>query len=130
MLMQPQSKFSILGGKNAKDIPHHRDIERLWTRITIDDYKPVIEPLQQYLYGNDGKQPGDPEKAAIAMIQAIESPEPPLRLLLGTDATDLWEKKQAAMDSELKKWREISESTAFEGVEVGQVGRAISFSAK
>lgn len=91
-------------------------------KSAIEDYKPVIEPLQQYLYGNDGKQPGDPHKAALAMIKGIEADEPPLRLMLGADAFGLWEKKQTVMDEEFTTWREIGEDTAFDGVEVGQIG--------
>ncbi len=53
---------------------------------SIDDYEPVVEPIRQYLYGNDGKQPGDPRKAALAIIKAVESDAPPLRLMLGADA--------------------------------------------
>ena len=52
----------------------------------IDAYRPVIDPLEAYLYGGDGKQPGDPAKAADAMIAAVESDDPPLHLLLGADA--------------------------------------------
>lgn len=88
----------------------------------IDDYKPVIEPLQQYLYGNNGKQPGDPHKAALAMIAAVEAHEPPLRLMLGADAFGLWEKKRAAMEADFSAWREVGEDTAFDGVEVRQIG--------
>jgi NADP-dependent 3-hydroxy acid dehydrogenase YdfG len=89
---------------------------------TIDDYKPVIEPIGQYLYGNDGKQPGDPHKAAIAMIEAVEAQKPPLRLILGADAFGLWEKKRTAMEEEFTTWRKVGEDTAFDGVEVGQIG--------
>lgn len=89
---------------------------------TIDDYQPVVEPIRQYLYGSNGKQPGDPHKAALAMIQAVESPEPPLRLILGADAFGLWEKKRAAMDEEFAKWRKIGEDTAFDGVELQAIG--------
>lgn len=89
---------------------------------TIDDYKPVIEPIGQYLYGNDGKQPGDPSKAALAMIAAVESDKPPLRLVLGADAFGLWEKKRAAMEEEFATWRKVGENTAFDGVEVSQIG--------
>lgn len=89
---------------------------------TIDDYKPVIEPIQQYLYGNDGKQPGDPRKAAEAMIKAVETSDPPLRLMLGADAFGLWEKKRAAMDEEFSTWRKIGVETAFDAVEVIQIG--------
>ena len=89
---------------------------------TIEDYKPVIEPIQQYLYGSDGKQPGDPQKAAFAMIEAVEAANPPLRLMLGADAFGLWEKKRTAMEEEFTTWRKIGEDTAFDGVEVGQIG--------
>lgn len=88
----------------------------------IDDYKPVIEPIQNYLYGNDGKQPGDPAKAAEAMIEAVESENPPLRLMLGADAYGLWEQKRAAEKTELEAWREIGLKTAFEGVEIQKIG--------
>lgn len=56
------------------------------------------------------------------MIQAVESPEPPLRLILGADAFGLWEKKRTAMDEEFAKWRKIGEDTAFEGVEIQTIG--------
>jgi NAD(P)-dependent dehydrogenase (short-subunit alcohol dehydrogenase family) len=89
---------------------------------TIDEYQPVVEPIRQYLYGGSGQQPGDPHKAARAMIQVVESDEPPLRLMLGTDAYGLWEKKCAAMNDELAKWRTVGEDTAFEGVQVNAIG--------
>lgn len=88
----------------------------------IDDYKPVIEPIREYLYGNDGKQPGDPRKAALAMIEAVEASEPPLRLMLGADAFGLWKKKRAEMEAEFSEWREVGTNTAFDGVEVMQIG--------
>lgn len=89
---------------------------------TIDDYKPVVEPIRQYLYGNDGKQPGDPHKAALAMIEVVESANPPLRLMLGADAFGLWEKKRAEMDTDFSKWRKVGEDTAFDGAEVQAIG--------
>ncbi|MBV9748142.1 MAG: SDR family NAD(P)-dependent oxidoreductase [Acetobacteraceae bacterium] len=88
----------------------------------LDAYRPVIEPVEAYLYGSDGKQPGDPRRAAEAMIAAVESDNPPLRLLLGTDAIGLWEKKQAALAADLAHWRAIGEATAFEGATVAPVG--------
>ncbi|MBW4599319.1 MAG: SDR family NAD(P)-dependent oxidoreductase [Calothrix sp. FI2-JRJ7] len=89
---------------------------------TIEDYKPVIEPIQQYLYGNDGKQAGNPRKAALAMIKVVEADEPPLRLMLGADAFGMWEKKRATMDKEFSMWRKVGEETTFDGVEVIQIG--------
>jgi NAD(P)-dependent dehydrogenase (short-subunit alcohol dehydrogenase family) len=88
----------------------------------IAAYRPVIEPVQAYLYGSDGKQPGDPHEAATAMIAVVESDDPPLRLLLGEDAIGLWEAKQAAITADLARWRGMSEATAFAGVKVKPVG--------
>lgn len=88
----------------------------------IDDYRPVIEPIAQYLYGSDGRQPGDPQKAAEAMIAAVESDDPPLRLLLGADAFGLWERKRDAMEAEFARWREVGLATAYPDAVVTPVG--------
>lgn len=88
----------------------------------MDEYKPVVEPLQEYLYGNNGKQPGDPRKAAEAMIRAVETENPPLRLMLGADAYGLWEKKRADEKTEFEVWRKVGINTAFDGVKVEQIG--------
>ncbi len=88
----------------------------------INAYRPVIEPVEQYLYGSDGQQPGDPAKAAKAMIAVVDSATPPLRLLLGQDAIGLWQMKRDGVDADLAAWQEIGEATAFEGVQVRPVG--------
>lgn len=89
---------------------------------TIADYAVAIEPIRQYLYGNDGKQLGDPRKAAQAMIQAVESEDPPLRLMLGADAYALWEQKLAAMQAELARWRSVGEATACDDASFAAIG--------
>ncbi|BDI20294.1 short-chain dehydrogenase/reductase [Nostoc cf. commune SO-36] len=88
----------------------------------IDDYKGVIEPLREYLYGGNGKQPGDPKKAALAIIQVVESENPPLRLMLGLDAYSLWEQRRTVEREEFQHWREIGINTAFEGADVTPIG--------
>lgn len=88
----------------------------------IGAYRPVIAPIEAYLYGSDGRQPGDPGKAAEAMIAAVESSEPPLRLLLGADAIGLWEKKRQDVDADLGRWRKVGNDTAYEGAVVAPVG--------
>lgn len=89
---------------------------------TMSEYEAVVEPIRKYLYGSSGQQPGDPHKAALAMIYVVESKEPPLRLMLGADAYELWEKKRAVMDEELARWRTMGQDTAFPGVAVGPIG--------
>ncbi|MGF1936217.1 MAG: oxidoreductase [Nostoc sp. ChiQUE02] len=88
----------------------------------IDDYKAVIDPLREYLYSGNGKQAGDPKKAALAMIQVVESENPPLRLMLGSDAYSLWEQRRTAERQEFENWREIGIHTAFEGAVVTPIG--------
>ncbi|NMG07730.1 oxidoreductase [Brasilonema sp. UFV-L1] len=88
----------------------------------IADYEPVISSFRQWLQDNDGKQPGDPKKAALAMIQAVESDNPPLRLTLGADAVSAIDAKLESVKAELYAWKEVAVNTAFEGAEVGAIG--------
>lgn len=88
----------------------------------IDDYKPVIDPIRAYLYDNHQKQPGDPKKAALAIIQAVESENPPLRLLLGADAYGMWERKRTEERQEFAEWKEIGINTAYEDAVVAPIG--------
>lgn len=90
--------------------------------FAIDDYQPLIEPIRQYLYGSSGQQPGDPHKAALAMIAVVESENPPLRLMLGADAYGFWEQKNIALQQDLAKWRSVGEDTAFEDAKVRPIG--------
>ncbi len=89
---------------------------------TIRDYQAVIEPVRQYLYGSSGKQPGDPYKAAQAILHIADLPNPPLRLMLGKDAYAFWEKKSESMASELSKWHELGENTAFDDAAPRPIG--------
>ena len=84
---------------------------------TIEAYRPVLQPVENFLYGSDGNQPGDPAKAAQAMICVVEDPKPPLRLLLGEDALRLAHNNLTEISENIANWRSISESTNFEGTE-------------
>jgi NAD(P)-dependent dehydrogenase (short-subunit alcohol dehydrogenase family) len=91
---------------------------------SIDAYRSVIDPIEAYLYGGDGKQPGDPAKAAEAMIAAVESDDPPLHLLLGQDAIGLWQQKQADFSTEFARWRAVGEATAIDDAAAAPIGDA------
>jgi len=88
----------------------------------IEDYAPVSGAFLQWLDQMDGKQPGDPAKAAEAMIQVVESDNPPLRLALGADAVGAIEEKLKSVKEELDAWKEVAINTAFEGAEVSAIG--------
>ncbi len=72
----------------------------------IADYDATAGNARRYMDDQDGKQPGDPLRAVRAMIAVVESPNPPLRLLLGASALkrlreklDAWQKEIAAWES-------------------------------
>jgi NAD(P)-dependent dehydrogenase (short-subunit alcohol dehydrogenase family) len=79
-------------------------------------YRSQIAPIEQFLYGQDGRQPGDPAKAAAAMIAAVESDKPPLRLLLGADAYAAWGAKSHVREAEFSAWRVVGTATSFDDV--------------
>ena len=63
----------------------------------------------------DGKQPGDPARAAQAIIAVVMSDDPPLRLVLGSDAYARAERTDEGRLAELRAWRGTSVSTDFPG---------------
>ncbi len=88
----------------------------------IADYAETSGKLIQWNQEIDGKQPGDPAKAAAAMIQVVESENPPLRLALGEDSVNGITQKLESMKAELEAWKEVSINTAFEGAKIGAIG--------
>lgn len=56
------------------------------SKIVIDDYADTAGANKSFIRGYSGNQPGDPNRAAQAIVKAVESEEPPLRLLLGAAA--------------------------------------------
>ena len=52
--------------------------------MKISDYEPTAGKMRDYFSSQSGKQPGDPQKAVEAIVAAVEAPEPPKHLLLGT----------------------------------------------
>ena len=88
----------------------------------ISDYAETTDKFIEWMNEMDGKQPGDPEKAAQAMIQVVESDNPPLRLALGEDAVNGIEQKLESAKAELDRWRSLSLNTAYEGATVSAIG--------
>lgn len=82
----------------------------------IDDYQDVHASQMRYL-SIDGKQPGDPVKAAEALIQITATPEPPTLLLLGSDAYNRATAKMRYLEQLIEQWKPLTLSTQFETVE-------------
>lgn len=60
-----------------------------------------------------GHEPGDPVKAAEAIVRAVRSEAPPRRLALGADAVDGIGNKLEKMKQDMDTWKEASLATAF-----------------
>lgn len=80
---------------------------------SLSDYDAVIDPIRAARMAKSGNQPGDPARAAEALLALVDAPAPPLRLFLGSDALALVEHKLGAMRAEIAAWNELSRSTDF-----------------
>jgi short-subunit dehydrogenase len=78
---------------------------------SISDYAAGAGPVRQALAGHDGRQAGDPVKAAKAIVDITEVAEPPLRLALGADAVARIEAKLELVRRELDQWRHVALAT-------------------
>jgi NAD(P)-dependent dehydrogenase (short-subunit alcohol dehydrogenase family) len=78
----------------------------------MPEYADTVGPTRAYVRENDGLQPGDPVKAAQAILTALDADEPPLRLVLGADAIGNIERRLESLSDELASWRAVGEATA------------------
>lgn len=78
---------------------------------SIPDYDTLFEPVRKSRKEKSGYQPGDPVKAAHAMLELIESQNPPAHLLLGSDALSLVRQKLEALGKEIEQWEKLTRST-------------------
>jgi NAD(P)-dependent dehydrogenase (short-subunit alcohol dehydrogenase family) len=80
----------------------------------IADYDAVMDPIRAARQAKSGNQPGDPAKAAQALLKLVAAENPPVRLYLGADAVKLVEEKIEAMKVEIAAWDAVSRSTDFD----------------
>lgn len=78
------------------------------------EYDSTVGAVARFQRNYNGAQPGDPVKAAAVIIHLASLDEPPLRLLLGSDAIHLAEQNELARMEADRKWRDLSVSTDFE----------------
>jgi NAD(P)-dependent dehydrogenase (short-subunit alcohol dehydrogenase family) len=78
------------------------------------EYAATVGAMARFQRDFNGAQPGDPAKAAAAIIHVASLDAPPLRLLLGSDAVRGAEEIETARIEADRKWRDLSISTDFE----------------
>ena len=81
---------------------------RQHTARVIDDYAATVGQNRGILAEHAGHEPGDPARGADAIVDAVTSDMPPLRLLLGSDALQYAETKLRAQMDEIRRWEAAS----------------------
>ena len=85
----------------------------LESKTVIADYDQTAGERRRLSRDRSGKQQGDPVRGSAAVIKAVMSDDPPLRLLLGKPALGLAEKKIEAMQRDFNAWRETTLSADY-----------------
>ncbi|WP_298301248.1 oxidoreductase [Hydrotalea sp.] len=83
------------------------------TTVKIEDYATTAWKNMGDIRGYSGSQPGDPVRAAKAMIQITETEHPPLRLLLGAAALRGARAKLAELQQDFDTWATVTEGADF-----------------
>jgi NAD(P)-dependent dehydrogenase (short-subunit alcohol dehydrogenase family) len=102
LIVEPGPFRTDWAGRSANEAPR-----------TISDYATTAQARTDTMRTNSGKQPGDPVRAAEAIIKAVESDDPPLRLLLGKAALTNARIKIEALKKDFDGWESVSAGADF-----------------
>lgn len=83
------------------------------TSEEIADYADTVGATRRTVAGSDGSQPGDPAKAAVAVLRALAAEVTPLRLPLGSDGVDAVVGHLDSLRGEIAIWEKVARDTAF-----------------
>jgi NAD(P)-dependent dehydrogenase (short-subunit alcohol dehydrogenase family) len=82
-------------------------------KVSIPDYEETAGVRKQLVTERSGKQPGDPVRAAEAIITIVESEQPPRNLVLGKIALDMTREKLASFSRTIDQWEALTLGTDF-----------------
>ena len=102
VIVQPSGFRTDWAGRSANE-----------AQSTIADYAETAGKNQDTIRGYSGNQPGDPVRAATAIIKAVESENPPLWLLLGKAALKGARLKLDNLKTNFDAWAETSDGADF-----------------
>jgi len=102
MLVEPSGFRTDWAGRSANE-----------SKLQIDDYASTAGVSRGNVRAISGKQSGDPKRAVKAIVNTIESPNPPHRLLLGKDAFKAATKKLETLQKEFAAWEVVSVGADF-----------------
>ncbi len=81
------------------------------TERSIADYDALFDPIREARQAVSGRQLGDPDKLAAAVLTLVESDNPPPQLLLGSDALKHVSARIERLQQELESWKSLTLST-------------------
>ena len=102
MLVEPSGFRTDWAGRSANE-----------SKKQIADYAATAGVWRSEMRADSGKQPGDPVRAAKAIVEAVASLNPPHHLLLGNDAFEGATAKLEALGKEFKAWESVSRGADF-----------------
>jgi len=102
LIVEPGSFRTEFGGARL-----HRSRE-------LDAYTDTAGRNRAFMDGADGTQPGDPRKAADAILLALDKQDAPLRIALGDDAVDAIRAKHERLRADLDAWEHVSRAMALD----------------
>ena len=108
MLIEPSGFRTDWAGRSANE-----------SKKQIPDYAATAGVWRSEMRADSGKQPGDPVRAAKAIVEAVASLNPPHHLLLGNDAFEGATAKLEALGKEFKAWESVSRGADFPKVKLG-----------
>jgi NAD(P)-dependent dehydrogenase (short-subunit alcohol dehydrogenase family) len=82
----------------------------VWPDVVVDDYAERSADQRDWWIAQDGRQPGDPDKLARAVIAIAEEDPPPTRFIAGADVVAIAERKITELREQIESHRSLSTS--------------------
>ena len=101
-IVEPSGFRTDWAGRSANEAP-----------ATIADYAGTAQRNWKAIRSSSGRQPGDPARAAQAIIAAVMASDPPLHLLLGKAALKGARIKIEMMEKDFSAWKDVTEGADF-----------------
>ena len=79
----------------------------------LADYDATSGKMREYAEKQNGRQPGDPKKAVVAIVKVVEAGNPPLHLMLGAGTIPRLQGKIDALLKDVADWRETTVGADF-----------------
>jgi NAD(P)-dependent dehydrogenase (short-subunit alcohol dehydrogenase family) len=83
------------------------------SKLQISAYAATAGTARSQIRASSGRQPGDPARAAAAIVEAVESPNPPHHLLLGKDAFTGATEKLEQLRRDFSAWESVTRGADF-----------------